>query len=116
MGGSVKVSVVIRTRNRAGLLAQAIGSVFVQTFEDYEVVVVDDASTDATPELLDSIAGARLRGVRHAARRGPVDPRRRKRAARAGREGLRGPANRHGGHGMGGAAISSGCGSIGFVE
>ncbi|MFC3476374.1 glycosyltransferase family 2 protein [Halobacterium litoreum] len=47
------VSVVIPTYNRADVLGKAIDSVLAQTYEDIEVVVVDDASTDGTERLLD---------------------------------------------------------------
>lgn len=48
------VTVVIPTYNRADYLEQALGSVFRQTFTDYEVIVVDDGSTDHTPAVLAS--------------------------------------------------------------
>ena len=47
-----KVSVIITAHNYAKWLPQAIDSVLTQTFHDFEVVVVDDASTDHTPEVL----------------------------------------------------------------
>jgi len=47
-----KVSVVIPTYNRARFLCEAINSVLNQTFRDFEVIVVDDGSTDNTAELL----------------------------------------------------------------
>jgi glycosyltransferase involved in cell wall biosynthesis len=46
------VSVVIPTRDRAPLLARALGSVFAQTRPPEEVVVVDDGSRDGTAEML----------------------------------------------------------------
>ena len=46
------VSVVIPTRNRAGLLGAAIRSALAQSFADLEVLVVDDASDDETPEVI----------------------------------------------------------------
>ena len=50
------VSVVIPTYNRAALLRQALDSVFAQTFTDYEVIVVDDGSTDETPQMIERYA------------------------------------------------------------
>jgi GT2 family glycosyltransferase len=45
-------SVIIPTFNRAGLLVEALNSVRGQTFPDFEVIVVDDGSTDDTLERL----------------------------------------------------------------
>jgi glycosyltransferase involved in cell wall biosynthesis len=47
-----KISVIIPTYNRAALLLEALASVFAQTWRDYEVIVVDDGSTDDTLSLL----------------------------------------------------------------
>jgi glycosyltransferase involved in cell wall biosynthesis len=46
------VTAAIPTYNRARFLVGALESVFAQTFRDFEVLVVDDGSTDETPELL----------------------------------------------------------------
>ncbi len=46
------VTAIIPTHNRADLLPRAIDSVLEQTWDTIEVVVVDDASTDNTPEVL----------------------------------------------------------------
>jgi glycosyltransferase involved in cell wall biosynthesis len=46
------VSVIIPTFNRSKLVVNAIHSVFRQTYRDYEIIVVDDGSTDDTPEAL----------------------------------------------------------------
>ena len=45
-------SVIIPTYNRAEYLGEAIGSVFMQTYTDWELVVVDDGSTDNTEEVV----------------------------------------------------------------
>ena len=47
-----KVSVVVCTYNRLGLLKQCLNSILVNDFADYELIVVDDNSTDGTAEYL----------------------------------------------------------------
>ena len=49
-----KVSVVIPTYNRGWVLREAIDSVLAQDYTDYELIVVDDGSTDNTRKILDS--------------------------------------------------------------
>ena len=48
------VSVIIPTYNRGWILREAIDSVLLQGFSDYELIVVDDGSTDDTRAILDS--------------------------------------------------------------
>ncbi|MCM8826485.1 MAG: glycosyltransferase, partial [Candidatus Omnitrophica bacterium] len=48
-------SVIIPTYNRCKFLKIAIESVLLQTFNDYELIVVDDGSTDETYELIKKI-------------------------------------------------------------
>lgn len=52
METSPEVSVVIPTHNRAPILRECLDSVLAQSFESYEVIVVNDASTDATRQIL----------------------------------------------------------------
>jgi glycosyltransferase involved in cell wall biosynthesis len=51
-GNMPEVSVIIATYNRGPLLEEALNSVLSQTYTDYEVIVVDDGSTDDTPQRL----------------------------------------------------------------
>lgn len=54
------VSVIIPTYNRAHLLGRALRSVINQTFEDFEIIIVDDASTDGTQTLVNSFEDKRI--------------------------------------------------------
>lgn len=65
------LSVVIPTWNRSQLVVDAIDSALLQHPGETEVIVVDDASTDATAELLERNYGAQIRLVRLPHRRGP---------------------------------------------
>src|ERR1700733_5357754 len=60
---ATRFSVLIPTYNREEYLRQAIDSVLAQSFTDYEIFVIDDGSTDHTPELLRSY-GNRIRVLR----------------------------------------------------
>jgi len=56
-------SVIIPTYNRADLLPKAIDSVLKQNFRDWELIIVDDGSTDNTVEVVRSFNDARIRYV-----------------------------------------------------
>jgi len=58
------VSAVIPSYNRFSFLVQAVESVFRQSFESWELVVVDDGSTDETRDFLNSMRDPRVRSVR----------------------------------------------------
>ena len=58
------MSVVIPTRNRWPLLSRAIASALAQRHVDFEVVVVDDGSTDETEARLAALDDARVRTIR----------------------------------------------------
>jgi len=64
------VSVEIITHNRANLLKHAIQSVLNQTYQDFEIIVVDDGSTDNIWEVVESFSDYRIRYIRHEQRRG----------------------------------------------
>ncbi|MDH4229816.1 MAG: glycosyltransferase [Nitrospirota bacterium] len=59
------VSVVIPAYNRAHTLGRALDSVLAQTFGDFELIVVDDASTDDTVRVAEATGDPRVRVLRH---------------------------------------------------
>lgn len=66
----VAISIGLPTYNRAALLPRAIESVLAQTFSDFELIVVDDGSTDNTKEVIESFCDARIRYIRHETNKG----------------------------------------------
>lgn len=51
-----KVSVIIPTYNSMAFIGDTLASVMNQTYEPFEIIVVDDASSDGTPAYLDATA------------------------------------------------------------
>jgi hypothetical protein len=72
-----RVSVIMATYNGARYVRQSINSLLAQTLPDFELIVVDDCSTDATPAILQSIADPRLLVLRNAQNIGVVESRNR---------------------------------------
>jgi len=66
-----RVSVIIPVRNREKLIENAIRSVLTQTYPVFEVIVVDDGSTDITPSMVASLAreDERIHFLQHASSR-----------------------------------------------
>src|SRR5690606_6578875 len=63
------ISVVIPTHNRAAFIERAVDNVLSQAYPALELVVVDDGSTDSTPEILSKLAaqhGGKLHVIRQA--------------------------------------------------
>jgi glycosyltransferase involved in cell wall biosynthesis len=66
-----KVSVIIPTHNRAELLRTAITSVINQTYADWEMIIVDDHSTDDTHEVVKHFADDRVKYIKNTGKNGP---------------------------------------------
>ena len=64
------VSVIIPTYNRAHLISRAIKSVLTQTYQNFEIIVVDDGSKDNTEEVVKSFRDKRIRYIRHKKNKG----------------------------------------------
>lgn len=60
-----KVSVIIPTYNRATLLPRAVNSVLNQTYRDFELIIVDDGSTDNTKEVIRKYKDPRIQYIKH---------------------------------------------------
>ncbi len=84
MASAPKISVVMPCYNAAGTVARAIESICGQSFEDWELLVIDDGSSDGSAEIVESIAAddPRIRlirreheGVVGASNRGLLDAR-----------------------------------------
>ena len=58
------VSVIIPTYNRAHLIGRAIKSVLNQTYQDFEIIVVDDGSTDNTGEIIRGFKDKRVKYIK----------------------------------------------------
>jgi glycosyltransferase involved in cell wall biosynthesis len=59
------VSVLMSVHNDAAFVGEAVQSVLAQTLADLELIVVDDASTDETADILEGLSEARLRVFRN---------------------------------------------------
>lgn len=64
------VSVVMSVHNGERFLQEAVGSILAQTWSDFEFIVVDDASTDRTPAILDALHDPRIVRLRNEANLG----------------------------------------------
>jgi chlorobactene glucosyltransferase len=68
--GGVRVSVLVPARNEERSIAGCVRSLLMQDYPDFEVIVLDDASTDATPSILQALkeeSSGRLRVLRGSA-------------------------------------------------
>jgi len=72
MSVSPTVSVIMAAYNGAALIPETVASLQAQTLADFEVVIVDDCSTDETRDVLRAIDDPRFRIIEAAVNQGPV--------------------------------------------
>ncbi len=65
-----KVSVILPTYNRATLIGRAVESVLNQTYRDFELIIVDDGSTDDTEKVVKSFSDERIYYTKHKVNKG----------------------------------------------
>ena len=59
------VSILVLSYNRAKYIGEAIDSVLAQTYQNFELVIIDDGSTDDTREILSAYTDSRIKLVLH---------------------------------------------------
>jgi glycosyltransferase involved in cell wall biosynthesis len=56
-----KISIIVAAYNVEAYLADCLASIGAQTFQDFEAIVVDDASTDSTAQIIEARPPTRTR-------------------------------------------------------
>ena len=59
------VSVILPTYNRARLVSRSINSVLKQTYNNFELIIIDDGSTDNTKQIINSFNDNRIVYLKH---------------------------------------------------
>ena len=75
MNSEPLVSVIVTTFNRADLLRETLDSILSQTYNNFELIVVDDGSTDNTEEVVKEYIDSRLQYIKTDNWGGPARPR-----------------------------------------
>ena len=60
MENKILFSIIIPTYNRASLIKETINSVLLQDYPNFEIIIVDDGSTDDTENIVKSIEDSRI--------------------------------------------------------
>jgi len=67
-----KISIIIPTYKRPHLIARAVKSVLSQTYQDFEIVIIDDSPNNKTERVIKEFGDKRIRHIRNEIRRGFV--------------------------------------------
>lgn len=59
------VSILILTYNRGHYIGEAITSVLAQTYPNFELIIIDDGSTDNTTQIISSFTDKRIKHIKH---------------------------------------------------
>jgi|SRR3989344_4146168 len=70
MKHSPLISVIVPTYNRGYIIIEALKSIVAQTLQNFEIIVVDDGSTDNTREIVEAFPDARIRYIKHEENKG----------------------------------------------
>ncbi|MCS7232212.1 MAG: glycosyltransferase family 2 protein, partial [Elusimicrobiota bacterium] len=75
MRSVIFISIVTPTYNHEDFIEDCIESVLLQTYDNWEMIIVDDASTDRTPEIVSEYAqkDKRIKFIRHKENYGPFN-------------------------------------------
>ena len=68
-----KVSIILTSYNHAKYISQAIQSVLEQTFKDFELLIVDDGSSDNSREIIKTFTDSRIKLFLYEKNRGPFE-------------------------------------------
>ncbi len=66
-----KVSVIIPTYNRPNLIKRAIKSILNQTYQNFEIIIIDDSPNDETEKVIKNFHDERIKYIRNQKRKGP---------------------------------------------
>lgn len=66
------VSIICRTYNQQDYIGESIQSALEQTYPHFELIIIDDCSTDGTPDVINSFKDERIRYVRKEKNEGPL--------------------------------------------
>lgn len=68
--GTEKISIIIPTYNRGDLILKSINSILNQTYNDIEILIIDDGSTDQTENIINSLGNNKIKYIKTTGNKG----------------------------------------------